>query len=168
MMSFPHPSDDRRRSVPRLAAAAAVACALSLACSRTPAADSSPRPAQPAPDVSSPPAEPDGSAATMPPDDPGPAVAPERRWQVFSGDLRFLDISSIPGFVIDTNAPPPPPNRPRPPRHPFLSASCGGDVMLCVRAGELLRASTSLDEFLAKLAAEGWRVVKIQPESSAP
>jgi len=103
MMSFPHPSDARRRFASRLAAAAAVACALSLACSGTPAADGSPRPVQPAPDVSSPAAEPDGSAATMPPDEPGPAAAPERRWQVFSGDLRLLDISSIPG-----------PARPRP------------------------------------------------------
>jgi hypothetical protein len=95
---------------------------------------------------------------------PGPpgadAAAPERRWVVYVGELRLLEISDTPGIIVDTNAPPPPPGV-EPARHPFLTAACGGDALLCSRAGNLLRESTSLPEFLGKLQGEGWRVEEV-------
>jgi hypothetical protein len=87
-----------------------------------------------------------------------------RSWEVYAGELKLLDIRDEPGLIIDTTAPPPPPVPGWvPPRHPFLTASCGGDPLLCSRAGTLLRESQSTDEFLDQLRAEGWRV-----EAAAP
>ena len=95
---------------------------------------------------------------TATPPTPTPPPAP-RTWVVWAGELRLIEISNRPGPIVDSTAPPPPPSDAGPiPPHPFLTAGCGGDPLLCSRAGELLRASRSLDEFLAALAAEGWRV----------
>jgi hypothetical protein len=90
---------------------------------------------------------------------------PERHWVVWADDIRLLEISNRPGAIIDTTAPPPPPvpGAPPPQPHPFLGAACGGDPLLCSRAGVILRASTSLEGFLAALAAEGWRVEETTP-----
>jgi hypothetical protein len=68
-----------------------------------------------------------------------------------------LTLSSTPGVLIDGNAPPPPPGQP-PARHPFLSGACSGDAPSCSQAGELLRASSSLDDFLNRLRANGFDV----------
>ena len=80
-----------------------------------------------------------------------------RRWRVWVGDRPLLEISDRPGHIIDTSAPPPPPGS-TPATHPFLTAACGGDPMLCSRAGQILRESESLEEFLEALEDEGWRV----------
>ena len=110
----------------------------------------------------------EGEASTGPTPEPGAAdvaVAEspggaERRWVVYADDLRLLEISDTPGFLVDSTAPPPPPGV-DPARHPFLTAGCGGDPLLCSRAGNLLRESTTLPEFLDRLGAEGWRVEEV-------
>ena len=92
------------------------------------------------------------TAVTPPPSTP-------RTWVVWADDLRLIEISDRPGPIVDSTAAPPLPSPAGPPPpHPFPTAGCGGDPLLCSRAGELLRASRSLEEFLAALAAEGWRV----------
>ncbi|MBI5490931.1 MAG: hypothetical protein HY905_26600 [Deltaproteobacteria bacterium] len=88
--------------------------------------------------------------------------APERHWRVFDGDNPLLEISNVPGVLMDTSAPPPPPGS-TPSMHPFLSAACGGDPLACSRAGDLLRASSSLDEFLDSLRNNGYRVEELTP-----
>jgi hypothetical protein len=94
--------------------------------------------------------------------DAATAPAAERTWVVYAGETKILDISDVPGTILDTTAPPPPPSASwQPPRHPFLAATCGGDALACSRAGTLLRESLSLDEFLAKLRAEGWCVEQV-------
>jgi hypothetical protein len=94
--------------------------------------------------------------------DAATAPAAERTWVVYAGETKLLDISDVPGMILDTTAPPPPPSAGwQPPRHPFLTATCGGDALACSRAGTLLRESVSLDEFLAKLRAEGWCVEQV-------
>jgi hypothetical protein len=105
------------------------------------------------------------AAATPAPDVAPAEPEPERHWVVWADDIRLLEISNRPGAIIDTTAPPPPPvpGAPPPQPHPFLGAACGGDPLLCSRAGVILRASTSLEEFLAALAAEGWRVEETTP-----
>jgi hypothetical protein len=114
---------------------------------------------QPGTEEPPPPGEVREDAAATPAPDAAPAEPePERHWVVWADDIRLLEISNRPGAIIDTSAPPPPPGAPPPVPHPFLSAACGGDPLLCSRAGVILRASASLEEFLAALAAEGWRV----------
>jgi hypothetical protein len=104
---------------------------------------------------------PEASAADAGPAAPDP-LAPERRWVVYAGELRLLEISDRPGIIVDSTAPPPPPvPGATPTTHPFLTAGCGGDPLLCSRAGVLLRESTSLPEFLDKLRGEGWRVEEV-------
>ncbi|MBN1772846.1 MAG: hypothetical protein JXB32_16365 [Deltaproteobacteria bacterium] len=104
--------------------------------------------------------EPAGDADGPSPADVAEAPPPgdaERHWVVYVDELRLMEISDTPGILVDGNAPPPPPGV-EPGRHPFLTAACGGDPLLCSRAGTLLRESTTLPEFLEKLRAEGWRV----------
>lgn len=84
----------------------------------------------------------------------------DRSWRVWVGERPLLEISDRPGPIRDTSAPPPPPGS-TVAIHPFLSAACGGDPMLCSRAGEILRASDSLDAFLEALDDEGWRVEEL-------
>ncbi|HEU4411435.1 MAG TPA: hypothetical protein VFS43_39655 [Polyangiaceae bacterium] len=96
------------------------------------------------------------------PRDAGPAKAPPRRWAVSRNGKVFLRLTDEPGRIIDTNAPPPPPDA-IPPPHPFLSGTCGGEIVACSKAGELLRASSSTKEFLAKLRAAGFDVRELEP-----
>ena len=140
-------------------------CALLLAVSCKPP----PQPPTPPPDGPAATGAPSASASTSTATEdaaPAPSAAParERRWKVYADDMPLLDISDTPGLIVDAHAPPPLPGQ-VPPKHPFLSASCFGDVMLCSQAGTLLRASKSLDEFLAKLAAEGFRVEEVAAEA---
>lgn len=62
-----------------------------------------------------------------------------------------IHITDQPGAVIDATAPPPPPGT-APARSTFMSATCSGDAVGCSEAGQHLRASHSLSEFLERLA----------------
>lgn len=89
------------------------------------------------------------------PTTPSPARAP-REWNIERGALR-MHIVDRPGHLVDGNAPPPPPGQPLAP-HPFLSGSCSADPLGCSEAGNLLRASTSTDDFIARLTKAGFTV----------
>ena len=75
-----------------------------------------------------------------------------RHWRVFDGDLPILDVSDEPGPLTST-APPPA----TPVMHPFLTASAL-DAGHEDRLHTLLQASTSTDDFIAKLKAAGFVV----------
>jgi hypothetical protein len=82
-------------------------------------------------------------------------VTPERRWRVYDGPTLILEVSDVPGAIVDTVAPPPPGLKPT--YHAFLSASAysaphGG------RLNTLLKESSGLDDFLERLRAAGFRV----------
>ena len=83
--------------------------------------------------------------------------------RIAEGGDTVLEISDTPGFLVDSNAPPPPPGvTPRP--HPFLSGGCApGTGVACTRAGNELRASRSLDEFLGRLRDSGFSVQQVAP-----
>lgn len=82
-------------------------------------------------------------------------TTPVRRWKVYDGEELILEISDLPGPVVDVSAPPPPGARPS--FHPFLSASAysawHGD-----RLHTLLKEASSLDDFLDRLRQEKLRV----------
>ena len=87
------------------------------------------------------------------------STAVPKKVRVLSGDLAFLDAEDTPGQLTDGNAPPPLPGS-NPAMHPFLTASCyGGRPELCSKARDLLMASKSYAEFLAKLRDAGFTVV---------
>ena len=91
-----------------------------------------------------------------------PTPTTPRRWEARKDGVTALTISNQPGYLIDGNAPPPPPGQP-PAKHPFLSATCvARDPLLCSHLGDLLRASHSLDDFLAKLGADGLEIVELR------
>lgn len=83
----------------------------------------------------------------------------ERRWNVYKGETHHLQVSDVPGVILDQNAPPPP--NWKPPRHPFLSAVCRNGPVECSQIGRGLRESTSLEGFLAWLTQHGFRVVPL-------
>ena len=88
-----------------------------------------------------------------------PPTPEERRFRVTSGPS-VLELSDTPGPLVDATAPPPPPGEAIAP-HPFLSGSCAGDPLICSQAGEILRASPSLEAFLEALRASGWQIEEL-------
>jgi hypothetical protein len=87
-----------------------------------------------------------------PPVSPAPATVPT--WSVYDGDTLILTIRGEPGPITSTAMLPP---GVRPVTHPFLSAAAreaGHESQL----RGILDASSSLDDFLARLRAAGFRV----------
>ena len=85
-----------------------------------------------------------------------------RRFKVYKDDLLELEIVDQPGPLVSNSAPPPPPGSPPMKPHPFLSAV----AFVPTDEGalrDLLDQSTSLDEFLARLRDQGFRVVEVDP-----
>jgi len=91
-------------------------------------------------------------ACHRPPEAPVPVVP---AWSVYDGSVLILTIVGEPGPITSTAAPPP---GGRPVLNPFLSAAAQ-DADHEDQLGRLLQASTSLDDFLARLRAAGFRVV---------
>lgn len=90
----------------------------------------------------------------LPPTATAPSVARERIYEATRDGARVLLVKNTPGPLTDTTAGVPPPGY-TPPNHRFLSARCMYDAMLCSRVGEILRASSSIDDFFARLRQEG-------------
>lgn len=61
------------------------------------------------------------------------------------------------GFLIDGNAPPPPPGT-RPGTHDAVHGDCSGDVAGCSRAGNVVRAARTFDEVVSGLRSAGFDV----------
>lgn len=78
-------------------------------------------------------------------------------WDARRGET-VIHITNQPGAIIDTTAPPPPPGTPQM-TSAFLSASCGGEALVCSEAGRILRASHSLREFLEGLDDADFSIV---------
>ena len=76
------------------------------------------------------------------------------RYFVYAGDELVLTVRAEPGPITST-APPPPGGALV--THPFLSASAR-DAAYEHQLRELLTASTSVDDYLARLRAAGFRV----------
>jgi hypothetical protein len=85
-------------------------------------------------------------------------VTPERRWRVYDGQTLVLQVSDVPGAIVDTVAPPPPGLKPT--YHPFLSASAYS-APHGNRLQALLQESTSVDDYLERLRQAGFRVEPI-------
>ena len=71
-----------------------------------------------------------------------------------------LEIVDRPGPLVSNAAPPPVPGSPPPPPHKFLTAT----AFVAADEGELrklLDASSSLEEFLGKLRARGFRIEEV-------
>jgi hypothetical protein len=71
-----------------------------------------------------------------------------------------MHIVDEPGYLIDSNAPPPPPGQALSP-HPFLSGNCDLDALGCSEAGNILRESTSTDDYIERLTKAGFTVKPI-------
>ena len=91
------------------------------------------------------------TAATAAPVEPR-----EQRFTAQKGSV-VITVSSQPGPIVDTTAPPPPPGSPAP-SSPYLSASCAGDALGCSEAGTLLRAARSAQDFVDALRKHGYSV----------
>ena len=102
---------------------------------------------------------PSGGAPSVPASSSPPPAARSgpSDWEVLEGDAVVLRMRDEPGFLIDGNAPPPPPGTPLA-KHAFLTATCVGSIPTCSRLGELVRAAPSWDELLRRLAAAGFVV----------
>jgi len=88
------------------------------------------------------------------------ATASPRRLRVYKGDVLELEIVDRPGPLVSNAAPPPVPGSPPPPPHKFLTAT----AFVAADEGELrklLDASSSLEEFLGKLRARGFRIEEV-------
>lgn len=106
-----------------------------------------PEPTAPAEPLVAPSASPVASSAPVP-----------KKIRVKDHDFAFLDAEDTPGFLVDANAPPPPPGS-APAKHPFLTATChGGRPELCSKARDLLVVSKSWEEFVTRLRAAGFVV----------
>jgi len=81
----------------------------------------------------------------------------EQRWKVYDGSTLILDVSSIPGPIISTAAPPP---GLKPVTHPFLSAAARS-ALHENRLRELLVASKDLEDFISRLRAAGFEVREV-------
>lgn len=141
-------------SLGSLASLASLAALVALAFAANGCGASSPSAVTPAPSASSQASGgPSGSSAGAP---AASATAPKVR--VREGELVFLEVDDGPGFLMDGNAPPPPPGS-APARHPFVAARCfGGSPALCSKARDLLLASKSYAEFLGRLRDAGFVV----------
>lgn len=90
----------------------------------------------------------------------GQAPAP-RSLEARRGDA-VVSLTEGSGFLVDSNAPPPPPGAEVTP-HPTLHGSCGGgDIAACSEAGGVVRAATTLEQVRAELEARGF-IVTITP-----
>jgi hypothetical protein len=78
----------------------------------------------------------------------------EQRWKVFDGPTLILEVSSVPGPIISTAAPPP---GLKPVTHPFLSATARS-AQHEHRLREILVASKDLGDFVSRLRAAGFEV----------
>lgn len=81
-------------------------------------------------------------------------MSPVARYSVYAGSELVLTLRAEPGPITST-APPPPGGIPV--THPFLSAAAR-DASYEDQLGTILGASTSVDDFLARLTAAGFRV----------
>jgi len=84
-----------------------------------------------------------------------------RAWDIEKGAAR-LHIVDTPGTIVDSTAAPPLPGQALP-QHPFLSGACMGDPIGCSEAGNVLRESTSTDDFIARLRKAGFTVKPTPP-----
>jgi hypothetical protein len=86
-------------------------------------------------------------------------TTPQRRWKVYDGEQLVLEVSDVPGPIVDVTAPPPPGAKPT--FHPFLSASAysawHGD-----RLHALLKESAGVDDFLERLRKAELRVEPVK------
>lgn len=93
-------------------------------------------------------------AACHAPPSPGAVVSEVPAYSVFDGADLILEIRGEPGPITST-APPPPGGAVV--THPFLSAAAR-DAGYEAQLKGILDRSTSLDDFVARLRAEGYRV----------
>lgn len=77
-----------------------------------------------------------------------------------------VHLTEGPGYLIDGNAPPPPPGVTLG-RHPAVHGDCMGDPLGCSRAGTAVRAGASFDEVAAHLEAAGFEVTASSTASTA-
>jgi hypothetical protein len=87
---------------------------------------------------------------------PSATSSAPRAWDI-QKDATQLHIVDKPGTIVDSTAPPPLPGQPLA-QHPFLSGSCFGDPLGCSKAGDILRQSTSTDDYIARLTKAGYTV----------
>lgn len=80
-----------------------------------------------------------------------------KRWTVHDGSTLVLEVSSVPGPILSTAAPPP---GLQPVTHPFLSASARSATHEH-KLRELLVASKDLPDFLARLRAASFDVREV-------
>lgn len=85
-----------------------------------------------------------------------PGVSGPRHARATRGDT-VVELDDRPGFLIDGNAPPPPPGTPVAP-HPALSGSCLGDPLGCSEGGSVVRRARSFDEAVEGLRGLGFDV----------
>lgn len=78
----------------------------------------------------------------------------EQRWKVYDGPTLILEVSSVPGPIISTAAPPP---GLKPVTHPFLSATARS-AQHEHRLREILVASKDLGDFVSRLRTAGFEV----------
>lgn len=88
------------------------------------------------------------------------ATAAPERYEVYEDDLLVLGIVGEPGPLISTAPPPPGPAQFT--RHPFLSATAASPLHEH-QLRQLLKASTSVADYLAKLRAAGFTVKRLAP-----
>ncbi len=84
-----------------------------------------------------------------------------RRYLVYRQGTLVLEIAAEPGPLVSKKAPPPPPGE-RPVTHPFLSATAYVPEYEGVLRATLDK-SANLEEYLAALRSQGFRVVEAQP-----
>ena len=85
-----------------------------------------------------------------------PTASGPRHAHATRGDA-VVEIEDRPGFLVDGNAPPPPPGTPVAP-HPVLSGSCLGDPLGCSEGGAVVRRAHSFDEAVEGLRGLGFDV----------
>jgi hypothetical protein len=72
-------------------------------------------------------------------------------------DRTHITLTEGEGFLIDGTAPPPPPGQ-TPTMHPRFHGSCGGEALVCSRAGNVVRSAATLDDIATALRAQGFTV----------
>jgi hypothetical protein len=92
---------------------------------------------------------------------PARAASAPRRVEVLDGDVVILEAVAEPGPIISTAPPPPGPSRPV--THPFVSATARSPAHES-KLRDLLRASRSFDDFVARLEAAGFSVRDVPKE----
>ena len=136
-----------------------VAAACLVSCAHSPARSGSDHPSTLQTANTTAPATRTDAATTDLTTTPAIPAATVRRWDVRRRGVRVLALSDTPGLLMSISAPPPRPNAPPPPAHPFLSAV----AYTAADEGELRRildASRDLADFLARLRAAGFDVVE--------